>query len=242
MLIAESYFMDVKDSSRLLKAEDIRGLGSKVAFNFEDIRGRCDSYVEQVRQQTRSMIASAQAEADQIRQKAREEGLLAGRREGMSQADSQISQVAVRSADEKLKTALPALQIAAHALKQERDRWLAAWDEAAVRLSASIAEKLIRAELTVQPELARGMLAGALELAVGTPQIRMRLNPIDHKSLGVGAEDIVRSLAACGQATLIPDESIAQGGCLIETDHGQIDARIETQLSRIVAELTAVES
>ncbi|MGE3316914.1 MAG: FliH/SctL family protein [Planctomycetaceae bacterium] len=234
--------MEAKESARLLKAHDIRGLGSKVAFNFEDIRGRCDAYVEQVRQQTRSMLESAAAEADEIRRKAHQEGLMAGRREGMNQADAQISQVATRSADEKLRTALPALQQAAYMLRQERDRWLAAWDQAAVRLSTAVAEKLIRSELSNRPELAKGMLAAALELAVGSPQIRVRLNPVDHTSLGVGAEDVVRALAGCGQATLVVDETVTQGGCVIDTDHGQIDARIETQLERIVAELVAIES
>lgn len=234
--------MEAKESTRLLKAQDIRGLGSKVAFNFEDIRSRCDEYVEQVRLQTRTMLESAAAEADEIRRKAHAEGLAAGRREGMNQADLQISQVAVRSADEKLRTALPALQAAAHMLRQERDRWLAAWDESAVRLSAAVAEKLIRSELSARPELARGMLAAALELAVGSPQIRMRLHPVDHASLGVGAEDVVRALAGCGEVTLIADSTVAQGGCLIDTDHGQIDARIETQLERIVAELITIES
>jgi flagellar assembly protein FliH len=44
-------------------------------------------------------------------------------------------------------------------------------------------------------------------------------------------------LAACGEAEIIADKSLTRGGCVIETQHGQIDARIETILDRIVAEL-----
>lgn len=234
--------METRESTRVLRANDIRGLGSKVAFNFEDIRSRCDEYLEQVRQQARRMLEEAQTEADEIRRQAHSEGMKAGRREGMSQADTQISQVATRSADERIRTALPALQATAQMLKLERDRWLAAWDEAGVRLCAALAEKLIRSELQSRPELAKGMLAAALELAVGSPQIRIRLNPADHIGLGAGAEDVIRSLGACGQVTIVPDASIATGGCHIETTHGVIDARIETQLERIISELTAIES
>ena len=55
--------------------------------------------------------------------------------------------------------------------------------------------------------------------------------------LGRQATEVVRALAACGEAEIVADNSLTRGGCLIETQHGQIDARIETVLDRIVAEL-----
>ena len=42
---------------------------------------------------------------------------------------------------------------------------------------------------------------------------------------------------ACGEAELVYDETITPGGCQIETQHGAIDARMETQLERIASEL-----
>jgi flagellar assembly protein FliH len=40
-----------------------------------------------------------------------------------------------------------------------------------------------------------------------------------------------------GETTFTPDERISRGGCVVETRHGAIDARIETQLARIAHEL-----
>ena len=51
------------------------------------------------------------------------------------------------------------------------------------------------------------------------------------------AEEVIRSMAPCGQATLVSDESISCGGCIIETQHGVINAEIENQLERIASEL-----
>ena len=144
--------MQAKNTTRLLKAEDIRGLGSKVAFNFEDVRRSCDEYVEQIRQQTREMIETTQAETENVRRNAYSEGL-----------------------------------------------------------------------------------------AAGNPQIRVKLHPDDLAHLGDGAAEVVRTLAACGEATLVPDASLSPGGCLVETQHGIIDARLETQLDRIVSELVGDE-
>ena len=49
---------------------------------------------------------------------------------------------------------------------------------------------------------------------------------------------LLDQLAALGQATVVPDSNITRGGCVIDTVHGQIDAQIETQIDRIIEELT----
>ncbi len=229
--------MEVRSTTRLLKAEDIRGLGSKVAFNYEDIRQSCDDYVEQARQKVREMLAAAETEAAGVRKNAHAEGFAAGRKEGIHQAELQMSQLTERSARELLKTSLTAMQAGADSLRQERDRWIAAWETAAVRLSVAIAEKILRKELGKHPEVAKEMIASALELASGSPQIRVKLNPQDLKSLGDRAEEVIRALASCGAATLVPDDAISAGGCIVETQHGIVDARLESQLDRIATEL-----
>jgi flagellar biosynthesis/type III secretory pathway protein FliH len=36
----------------------------------------------------------------------------------------------------------------------------------------------------------------------------------------------------------VPDAGVSLGGCIVESQHGRIDQRIETQLARIEEELT----
>lgn len=235
--------MTSHEPTRLLKANSIRELGSKVVFNYEDIQRRCDDYVEQVRNQTRQMLVEADAEAEAIRRRAHEEGRQAGHREGSKQAKEEIQnrarELAEEMATESLKTTLPAMQAAAEALSQERDRWLAEWEAGAIRLSVAIAEKLLRRELSLKPEINTELLIDVLELATGNPQIELLMHPDDVKLLGEQPEQVIRSMASCGEARLVPDESITRGGCVIKTQQGQIDARLETQVERITDELLA---
>ncbi len=234
------------ETNRILKANDVRGLGSKIVFNYDDLQQRCDDHLLKVREQTRRMIEDAQAEAEQIRTRAHEAAKADGFRQGMSDADAEIERRASGRADqkaaEKLNTLLPAMQQASEGIIREHDRWLADWESAAVRLSVAIAEKLVRHELGVHPESATAMIAEALQLAAGSPQINLHLNPRDIKRLGDHAEQLVKSMAACGDAKLVADDSIACGGCVIESQHGQIDARLETMLERITEELIAQPS
>jgi flagellar assembly protein FliH len=229
------------ETTRILKANDLRSLGSKIVFNYEDIRSRCDEYIEKTRQEACRLLEEAAAEADQKRQRSHDEGFADGRKAGLQDAETEINRRAQELAEklvaEKLRTTLPAIQATTAALSQERDRWLSEWEAAAVGLSVAIAEKLLRSELQHRPVLARDMLAQTLELAAGNPQIRVRLNPSDVDLLGEHADEVISTMSSCGSATILPDPSIAPGGCFIETQHGTIDARLETQLQRVIDEL-----
>jgi flagellar assembly protein FliH len=232
---------EIPAQTRLLKANDLRGLGSKVAFNFEDLVERSDAYVETVRKQVQQMIQQAETDVATVRREAQARGLEQGRQEGLRQAAEQIekraTEIAAKTSKENLSTTLPAMKAAAEVLVIERDRWVSEWEGTAVRLAAAIAERLIKRQLNLKPDLVRDMIRSALQLAVGTPRIKLRVHADDAALLGEHAAEVVRALAACGEAQIVPDSGITRGGCVIETQHGTIDARLETLLERIVSEL-----
>lgn len=233
--------MSGSETPRILKSNDARNLLRHVAFNYEDLKQRCDDYVQHIREQTAEMIRKAHAEAEQVRQTAYSEAHAAGRAEGMQEAEAEIQrraeELAEQKAAAKLNSLAPALEQAATALGEERDRWLAQWEATAVRVSLAIAEKLLRRQLDLHPEFAREMIAEALQLAAGSPRVELRLHPQDTELLGSRAAEVVRHLAACGHADVVPDASVSRGGCVINTQHGTIDARVETMLERVAAEL-----
>jgi flagellar assembly protein FliH len=229
------------DSTRLIKARLARNLGGATAFNFDDLRRQCDEHIENARRQGQELLARAAAAADEVRRQAHAEGVAAGQRDGFAAAqhliDSKAAEIATRQTQEQLRTVLPAFQSAVEGLAIERDRWLAAWEAAAVKLSAAIAERIVRHELARRPELTRTVVREALELAAGQPHLKLHLHPHDLEQLQQAGDEAVGFFAAVGEATLVPDASLSRGGCLIETRHGVIDARLETQLARITEEL-----
>jgi len=229
------------ESDRILKANAVRSLGSRIAYNYEDLRHTCDAYVDKVRAQAERILEEARAESAEIRRSALREAVDEGRREGLRNAEAEISEQAAlqakQTAENQLKTTLPAMREAADALAREKDRWLAEWEAVAVRLSVAIAEKILRSRLETDAEVSAGLLKNTLELAAGVRKLSLRLHPDDAAFLGEHAEDLVCSIASCGEARVVSDNSVSRGGCLIETQHAVIDARLETQLERIVSEL-----
>lgn len=233
--------MPVDESNRLLKADAMRGRGSKIAFNYDDLRKQCDDHVEKIRLQARQLLIDAQTQADALRRQAFAEGEAAGKKLGLEEAQRLIESRAVELANQRtadqLRTTLPALQAAVSALQVERDRWLAWWETAAVRLSVAIAEKILRREIAHRPECVPTMISEALQLVAGNPHVKVRMHSADIEQLRGYGHEILQHLNALGESSLTSDDLISRGGCLIETRHGVVDARLETQLTRITDEL-----
>ncbi|WP_417389223.1 FliH/SctL family protein [Gimesia sp.] len=229
------------ETAKLLKADAFRALGSKIAYNFNDIEKRCEEYILTVRNQTRQMIIDAQAEAEQIRQDAHQSGKQQGFEEASRDIEAKIHDRSETRAsqivEEKLGTVFPAMQAAVAGLQQEQVNWRQTWDTTAVKMCLVIAEKIVRHEIKTHPENVIPMMSEALKLASGTQQIRFLLNPTDVVHLGKNPRSFITNLTGCQTCEIIEDESISPGGCIIETQHGTIDARIETQLDRIFQEL-----
>ena len=233
--------MAVADSSRVLKAHEPRGQSTAVAFNLDDLRQRGDEYIAQIKQQAQKMIAEARAEAEALRQQASDEGRHEGYQTGLREAQRQIEQQVEAAAEartaERLQHTLPLLEHAIAAVELERDRWIAHWETSAIKLSLTIAERILRQQLDHHPDFGTHMVAEALQLAAGSPRLHLRLHPLDVTHIQTCGQDIVQRLIPLGSLTFVPDERLSRGECLIETEHGVIDARLKTQLDRILHEL-----
>lgn len=228
-------------SSRVLKVNEARGTNPQAAFNFEDIRQTASRELVAAREEAAQVRAAAEAAAQLLREEARKQGYDEGYRAGIAEAERQIAeriQTQARAiADAELRTALPAVNATVVQLQLERDRWLSWWEEAAVRLASEMAGRLVRAELSLRPELLRNRVAELLELAAGQPRLTLKLNPDDLERLRTVADDILGNLSAAVEATLVGDPRVGPGGCIIESTHGRIDGRVETQLERMTEEL-----
>lgn len=228
-------------SARIIKAHSIRDAARAEVFNFVDMQRQGDDLISAARSESEQILAAARNEAVEIHEQALAEARAVSRDEAFRDADAMIARQANELAEqrlsEQLATALPALQAAAEALQGERDRWLIRWEQTAVRLGVAIAEKLIQRQLTSRPEISGDMVANALRLAAGQPQLTVHLHPDDLTAWGDRAPEIVQSLTACADSKLVADRQVSRGGCRIETRYGEIDARIETMLRRIAEEL-----
>lgn len=216
--------------STVIRATDQNRAIQQVAFNFDDMATQAGRYLEQVRTQAAQIVAQARQEAEAVKKQAEAEGREAGQRAIAQMVQQQVAQ--------QLDRLLPALRDAVAQIQHAKQAWLTHWERTGVHVAAAIAARIVRQELTRQPQIALNLMRGALELAAGSAELRIRMNPADHQLLGDQVQALVKELSPLAASELIPDPQITPGGCRVETRFGSVDQQLETQLARIEEELT----
>jgi flagellar assembly protein FliH len=197
------------------------------AFNFDDIAAQAADCVAKAQTEAAEIVAKAQSESDAIRRQAAEEGCKAA----MQEFDKMVAA--------HVAPAIAAIQQTDAELQQSKQAWVSHWETGAVRLATAIAARVIRREVRLQPDITLALVQEALDLAAGSPNVRLHLNPEDYRVLGVQVRSLMDAMSSIGDAEAVPDATIGQGGCRVETRFGTIDQQIDSQLRRIEEELAA---
>jgi flagellar assembly protein FliH len=98
-----------------------------------------------------------------------------------------------------------------------------------VELALAIARRILRRELAVDPEALRGIARAALERLQPRDLCRVRMHPSDAAALS----SCLQEAAAGARVEIVSDASRAPGTLIFETDRGNMDASLESQLGEI---------
>lgn len=100
-----------------------------------------------------------------------------------------------------------------------------------VGTAVELARKIIKRE--VQNEtMINDVVKDAISKVVGANEVRIKFHPIDLKELNTYSRNLINS-SSFSKVKLEEDDRIERGGCLIETEIGNVDARISTQLEEL---------
>lgn len=144
-----------------------------------------------------------------------------------------------RVADEvtrRCEKPLQALRAALDGIEQAQLACRAAWEQRLIHLAAAMAQRIVRRQLRQFPDITLDLVREALQMASGSPQLRIELNPDDYAALG---QQVTALAGDCsrGSVEVVASAVVSHGGCRVETRFGTIDQQIETQLARLEEEL-----
>lgn len=163
------------------------------------------------------LIQEAEVEAKKIKEKANREGFSQGKAEGLK-----VAQERAQGLIKEIQTYMERLKDLEENLRKESE-------QVVVDLALAIAQKIIIREIMTD----QGTIAHIARAALGkipfSPHIKIRVNPSDW-------EYISKNPIGTGEykdIAIEPDNTINPGGCYLETEFGDIDARWEEQLNEI---------
>ena len=162
----------------------------------------------------RNLISRAREEAISIKESAQKEGY----EDGLNQAKADIDEV---------RNSIGAFLNA----KQEVFDYVA---PNIMEISLDIAKKIIKKEIQQDSTLIMDNISELLRgLSKEETKITLRVNPTQVSIVKANVPEMLTNIGLEAKILVVPDETIMEGGCMVTTTNGVIDATIETQLSVI---------
>jgi flagellar biosynthesis/type III secretory pathway protein FliH len=193
--------------SKVIKAgSDVPVRRAIVEAPVYDAKMEADRLLAEARGEAERIVADAQHEAERLRGKAHAEG-----RERGLQAVTELLAGARAAATRARSAAESELRV----------------------LAVRIAEKILARELALKPDAVADVVAQALAHAGEPRDVVVRMNPADLEAIERGKPRLVERVRSARAVTFRADETVARGGCIVESELGVVDARLSTQLEAI---------
>jgi flagellar assembly protein FliH len=102
-------------------------------------------------------------------------------------------------------------------------------EEDVVKLALAIARRILCRELSTDPAALLGLVRAALDKLDGRGLHRIRANPQDAAALQQHFQQVTTPY----KIEVFPDPALERGAAVFETEHGSLDASVDTQLNEI---------
>ena len=155
----------------------------------------------------------------QLEKTAYENGFIQGEKAGMEIAERKMEAVMRRYSESVLE------------LEKLRSFLYTQVEREVVKLSVEVAKKIVHREVQVDKEIIQTLVRVALSHVAEKSAVTVHLNPVDYNYLIAQRAELSQSEGR--DISLLADKSIERGGCLIQTECGDIDARIEEKFREV---------
>lgn len=215
------------------RAEEIIRTAEQKAF--EEVKLKTDE-ARVIRQEAEDDAArirtEARNEADALREKVEEEinsiqkdaekkGFEKGREEGYQSGKSEVERLV-----EQLHGML-------NKIIEKRNEIIDETESQLVNLVLLISRKVIKVISENQKNVVINNVIQALRKLKSRGEVLIRVNLEDVELTSEHVKDFMRMVENVRSVTVVEDSTVDKGGCIIESDFGEIDARITSQLSEI---------
>jgi flagellar biosynthesis/type III secretory pathway protein FliH len=165
----------------------------------------------------KKIMANLENERQAAVDQAYQEGINLGRKEGASELAEQSAEI--------LKTVNDAIAEKNKLLKKARGEVL--------RLAIKVAEQILKSEISLNQAVCVNIVAEAISRITDKDRVIIKVNKADVDFVKMNRDRFLNQMGDVKNLTIQEDSRVEQGGCIIETDLGYIDATIHTKLESI---------
>jgi flagellar assembly protein FliH len=199
----------------------------------QEAEQEADRIIEQARNQAEEQKEEARKQVDQIKDDAYKEGFEAGREEGFT------------SGKEEVERLIEQLHHIIDKTLEKRNEIIEESETQLINLVLVIAKKVVKVISENQKNVVVNNVIQALRKLKSRGEVLVKVNLDDVDMTSEHVKDFMRMVENVQSVTVVEDSTVDKGGCIIETDFGEIDARISSQLHEIeekIIELSPIQA
>ena len=192
-----------------------------------------EKIIAEAKEKAKQIESDVRAAFEQERREAEEQGRSAGHEAGFVEGKSEVERLVQRT-----QTVLQRAQ-------DKRTEILEETEQEIINLVLLIARKVIKVISENQRNVVISNVVQALRKVKGRGNVIIRVNMADLKLSTEHLKDFINLVEGAKSVQIVEDSTIDEGGCVIETDFGEIDARIASQLAELetkILEISPIKS
>ena len=201
--------------------------------DFSALKAEAEAMLAAARAEAAEMLDDAQAQAEALREAAWQEGFHQGQTEARAAVETEM-RAKWTERQEALRIELDAI---AGDIAAAREALWQRQESEMVALALDIARQVIKTEVAQNPQVVHAVLANALRRITDKDNVRVRVSASDSPRVKEAREDLLEVVDGLRSIEIMEDRRVGDGGCVIETNAGTIDAKIETQIAEVARAL-----
>ena len=195
----------------------------------EKAQAEAEQMLQQAQMQAQQMVQEAMAQASQAAEEARQQAGQQGYQEGLQQGLQEGRQ----AGQVELQEMLHAVKVQFVQLAQLRRQVMVDMEPEIVRLAWEVAKRVVGEEIKTNREMILGIVRQSLLTLQERDEILIRVNSQDYETVKAHQSEFEAMIEGLKKFTVQSDGAVEVGSCVIETNLGNVDARIETQFEAI---------
>jgi flagellar assembly protein FliH len=210
----------VKDAERVA-FQEVKSKQEEAQQIKDDAEAEAKRITSEAEERASDITREAERQAEDARGDARREGFEEGREKGFSEGQSEHERLVER------------LHVIINKAIDRRNEIIEESETQIVNLVVQIAKKVVKVISENQRNVVVNNVVQALRKLKEKTDVIIRVNIEDLEMVTNHVQDIIERVEREHHITVAEDSTVDPGGAIIETDFGEIDARIASQLQEI---------
>ena len=188
---------------------------------YADAMSRMRAETAKAHKESEDMLAKARSKVAEIEKEAYDKGFAAGHEE------------ALKCGREETRGRVVKIEELLQVISKERRQLYEKYQNDLLSIMRMMLERVLFHEVSVNPNIIKACLQTTLGYVVENSSVVVHLNGKDLNRLQEAGLDDPELLAGVKQLEFTEDPTVSEGGCLLETGFGEVDATLESRRDKL---------